>query len=108
MAARRYKLTQDLIDSWYTENGHFKFRTGFDKDNGNCICGPMNCPIIDILDTDVVSTTNETAQGYLLHFRIPQGISRNGVKPPAGPVWLDVTDTIPVAQVDLDQYFSSM
>lgn len=104
-AAKRYKLTQEMIDSFYTQDGKFQFRTGFDKDNGNCICGPMLCPVIEITDTDVVQTTNATAQDYLLHFRIPQGISKNGVKPPAGPVWLDVTATQPVANVDLDPYF---
>lgn len=103
--AKRFKLTQDMIDSWYTESGQYKFRVGFDKDNGTCICGPKLCPIIQISDTDVVQTTNETAQKYLVENRIPQGMLINGQRPPAGPVWEDVTGTIPVANVDLDPYF---
>lgn len=105
MAAKRYKLTQEVIDSWYTADGQFKFRSGFDKNSGKTICGPMNCAVITIQDTDIVSTTNATAQEYLLKFRIPQGMKRNGVAPPAGPVWLDVTGSEPVANVDLDPYF---
>jgi len=108
MAAKRYKLTQEVIDSWYTEDGFFSFRVGFDKplpDGGMSICGPAMCPVIRVADTDVVQTANGTAQLYLLSFRIPQSISRNGVKPPNGPVWLDVTGTEPVANVDIDQYF---
>lgn len=104
-APKRFKLTQDVIDSWYTESGQFTFRTGFDRDNGKCICGPQLCPKITIQDTDVVQTTNQVAQDYLLAFRIPQGISVNGYRPPAGPVWIDVTAIIPVANVDLDPYF---
>jgi hypothetical protein len=104
-APKRFKLTQAVIDSWYTESGQFSFRTGYDKDNGKTICGPMNCPPITIQDTDIVQTTNKTAQDYLLKFQIPQGVTRNGVKPPAGQVWLDVTATQPVANVDLDPYF---
>lgn len=105
MAAKRYKLTPDVIASWYTESGQFKFRSGYDKDAGKCICGPLNCAVITIQDTDIVQTTNVTAQTYLINFKIPQGIRRNGVLPPAGPVWIDVTGTEPVANVDLDPYF---
>lgn len=105
MAAKRYKLTQEVIDSWYTESGQFTFRVGFGKDNGKTICGPSLCAKIVVADTDVVQTTNEIAQDYLTRFRIPQGVSRGGVKPPAGPVWIDVTATHPVANVDLDPYF---
>ena len=105
MAVKRYMLTQEVIDSWYTEDNEFSFRTGFDKNAGKTICGPMLCPKITIQDTDVCSTTNITAQDYLEKFRIPQGVSRNGVRPPNGPVWVDVTNTHPIANVDLDQYF---
>ena len=102
-AVRRYKLTQDIIDSFYTESGFFPFRVGFIKDG--TIMEPRNCAKITIADTDVVQTTNEWAQTYLLAFRIPQGIRHNGVCPPAGPVFIDVTGTIPTADVDLDPYF---
>jgi len=105
MAAKRYKLTQDVIDSWFTQGGEFKFHVGYDKDNGKTICAPGLCPLITIADTDVVQTTNVTAQSYLTLFRIPQGMSRNGVTPPVGPVWIDVTAIIPVANIDLDPYF---
>ena len=105
MAAKRYKLTQEVIDSWYTENGKFGFKVGFGKNDGKTICGPSLCAKITVADTDVVQTTNAIAQDYLTRFRIPQGVSRNGVRPPAGPVWIDVTATQPVANVDLDPYF---
>lgn len=106
MAARRYMLTQEVIDSWYTEEGIFRFRVGFDRDGGKSIFAPGLCPVITVQDTDVVQTTNATAQTYLLAFRIPRGLTRNGQKPPQGPVWLDVTDTHPIANVDLDPYFA--
>lgn len=105
MAAKRYKLTQEVVDSWYTKNGKFSFKVGFDKNGGHTICGPGLCQTITVADTDVVQTTNGTAQTYLLNFVIPQGVSRDGVRPPAGPVWLDVTATQPTANVDLDPYF---
>lgn len=105
MAAKRYMLTQEVIDSWYTKLGKFSFKVGFDKDGGKSICGPGLCQTITVNDTDVVQTTNATAQKYLEVFQIPQGVSQNGVRPPAGPVWIDVTATHPVANVDLDPYF---
>lgn len=103
--AKRYKLTQEVIDSWYTQSGKFSFKVGFDKDDGKCICGPGMCKTITVKDTDVIQTTNDIAQKYLANFRIPQGVTRDGVKPPAGPVWIDVTATQPTANVDIDPYF---
>jgi len=105
MAAKRYQLTPDVIASWWTESGQFNFHVGFDKDDGKCICGPLLCPQITITDTDIVQTTNVTAQEYLLASRIPQGVVRDGVALPGGPMWLDVTATQPIANVDLDPYF---
>jgi len=102
---RRYMLTQEVIDSWYTEDGKFSFRVGFDTNEGKTINGPGLCPTITINDTDVCQTTNATAMTYLIHFHIPQGVFRVGVKPPRGQVWVDVTDTRPIANVDLDQFF---
>lgn len=103
--ARRYMLTQEVIDSWYTKDGKFAFRLGFDTNDGKTVNGPGLCPQITINETDVCQTTNATAIVYLQTFHIPQGLSLNGVKPPSGPVWVDVTDTHPIANVDLDQYF---
>src|SRR3989304_4650123 len=103
--AKRYRLTQETIDSWYTQNGKFSFKVGYDKDGGKKIYGPGLCKTITVQDTDVIQTTNDTAQKYLQNFRIPQGVSRDGVRPPSGPVWLDVTATQPTAKVDIDPYF---
>lgn len=105
MAAKRYMLTQDVVNSWYMDNGNFYFHCGFDTNGGKTINGPRLCPKITVVATDVCQTTNLTAQSYLENFRIPQGVSRNGVRPPNGPVWVDVTNTHPIANVNLDQYF---
>lgn len=98
-------LTQDMIDSPYTRDGKYVFHCGYDKDDGKTIIGPGVCPQITINDTDVCQTTNALAQVYLRTAFIPQGMAINGVRPPNGPIWVDVTDTHPIANVDLDQYF---
>lgn len=104
--ARRYKLTQDVIDSWYTQDGRFRFRIGFDKDNGHIFCPAQRCPTIDIADTDVIQTTNVMAQKCLRLYRIPQGVRRNGEPPPSGPTFEDVTDWTHHVDVDLDPFFT--
>lgn len=102
MAAKRYKLTQAAIDSVYTENGSFSFKVGFKR--GSTIVSPKSCPKITIADTDIIQTTNEQAQQYLELFKIPRGIQADAPPPPS-PVFVDVTGTEPVADVDLDPFF---
>jgi hypothetical protein len=98
-------LTQDMINCPYVRGGQYVFHCGFDKDNGKTIYAPKLCPQITVQSTDIVQTTNATAQVYLAQAHIPQGMSFNGVRPPNSPIWLDVTNTHPVANVDLDPYF---
>lgn len=104
MAAKRFKLTQEMIDSMWTQNNSFSFKVGFEKDG--VIRSARSCAQITIADTDVVQTTNPYAQKYLTNFIISRGIRINGVLPPEGMAFVDVTGSIPVANVDLDPFFS--
>lgn len=103
MAAVNYKLTPEILGTYFIQNNQFSFKCAYGKNNdSNDIVTARQAPKITINIGDVVSTTNIRAQHFLEMFRVPQGIRVNGATPPAGPVFQTTSDP---ATVDLDPYF---
>lgn len=117
MPEKRYKL-QTALAAPMARGANFQFKLAYglaQADGSTRIVNTRspNCPIITIGKTGtVVQTTNEIAQRMLENFIVPQKTKRGvGNAPPkrrpAGNLFVDVTSTVPTADVDLDPFFTS-
>ena len=107
MAEKRYRLTGKAAP--FTRSGQFSFKVRFEQDTpeGKVLVNKNKCPVITIGAGDVVQTTNVTAQKMIENFIVPQNTLRNGQRRPEGNLFLDVTQSGPPTDLDLDPIFDS-
>ncbi len=109
MAQKRYRINPPISAAFSRGPGKvdFSFRLGYaaaTPGGGTVYRSQKHCPLISIKNAppQIVGTENEWAQGCIEHFDAPQTTLRNGQRHPAGPLFIDVTDTTVPGDVDLD------
>lgn len=113
MPAKRYQL-QEAAASPFCRGGVYQFRVGYVRTEGAlkryipAVRGQVptfsvNCP--NTPAAAVIETSNEHAQQCLENMRSPDRTVRNGSRRGNDPLWIDVTDSIPTADLVLDPSF---